>query len=174
FSINLSIDIVENDTLLKFILSIIIVIIATYLLFTFSLIMILKILKKNKNYYYKRNNFISLSNLIFRMKKNAMGLASICVLSCMVIVTLGTTTSVFIYSKQLIKEQPMTDMIVGYNPADVSFDEYIGKTDRPSAQRRYFTDSSDKQKSVINNTINKIAEEKGKKDEEKDKLRSVK
>lgn len=171
-SIKLGIDMFEMDTLPKLFLAIILVIIATYLLFTFSSIWILKILKKNKNYYYKRNNFISLSNLIFRMKKNAMGLASICVLSCMVIVTLGTTTSVFIYSKQLIKEKPMTDMIVGYNPADVSFDEYIGKTDRPSAQRRYFTDSSDKQKSVINNTLNKLAEEKGIKVVEKDNFES--
>src|SRR5699024_3525849 len=59
-----------------------------------------------------------------------------------------------------------------YNPADVSFDEYIGKTDRPSAQRRYFTDSSDKQKSVINNTLNKLAEEKGIKVVEKDNFES--
>lgn len=160
-SIKLGINMFDMNTFPKLLMAIILVIIATYLLFTFSSIWILKILKKNKNYYYKRNNFISLSNLIFRMKKNAMGLASICVLSCMVIVTLGTTTSVFIHSKQLVKEKPEIDMIVGYNPADISFEEYMGRVETPSPERRYFTDSSKRQKDNIRKNFENLSKEKG-------------
>ena len=160
-SIKLGINMFDMNTFPKLLMAIILVIIATYLLFTFSSIWILKILKKNKNYYYKRNNFISLSNLIFRMKKNAMGLASICVLSCMVIVTLGTTTSVFIHSKQIIKEKPEIDMIVGYNPADITFEEYMGRVERPSPEKRYFTDSSKKQRENIRRNFGNLSKEKG-------------
>ena len=160
-SIKLGINMFDMNTFPKLLMAIILVIIATYLLFTFSSIWILKILKKNKNYYYKRNNFISLSNLIFRMKKNAMGLASICVLSCMVIVTLGTTTSVFIHSKQIIKEKPEIDMIVGYNPADITFEEYMGRVERPSPEKRYFTDSSKKQRKNIRRNFGNLSKEKG-------------
>lgn len=68
--------------------SILLVVIATYCLFTAGSIFILKCMKKNPKFYYKTKNFISVSNLMFRMKHNAAGLASICVLSTGVILLL--------------------------------------------------------------------------------------
>lgn len=83
----------------------ILVIIATYLIFTAGSIALLKLLKKNKHFYYKTNHFISLSGLIYRMKQNAMGLANICVLSTMVLVMLSTTVSLVIGVDQMMKER---------------------------------------------------------------------
>ena len=93
-----------------FFLAVIFVIIGTYLIFTSGSITLLKALKSNKNYYYKTNHFISISSMMYRMKKNAIGLANICILSTMVLVTLSTTISLWMgidtiindsYSKEL-------------------------------------------------------------------------
>lgn len=78
-----------------FFLAVILVIIGTYALFIAGSIAILKILRKNKNFYYKPNHFISISGMIYRMKQNAAGLANICILSTMVLVMLSTTGSMY-------------------------------------------------------------------------------
>lgn len=72
------------SALLKFFFAVILVIIGTYLLFTAGSITLLKLLKKNKRYYYKTKHFLSISSMLYRMKQNAVGLANICVLSTMV------------------------------------------------------------------------------------------
>ena len=82
-------------SLLAFFIAVVLVIIATYILFiTFSIFM-LKIQKKNKNFYYKAKNFLSVSGMIYRMKSSAVGIASIAILSAGVIVTLATTLSIY-------------------------------------------------------------------------------
>ena len=82
-------------SLLAFFIAVVLVIIATYILFiTFSIFM-LKIQKKNKNFYYKAKNFLSVSGMIYRMKSSAVGTASIAILSTGVIVTLATTLSIY-------------------------------------------------------------------------------
>lgn len=78
-----------------FLIAVIAVIFGTYGLFISVSIFVLKLLKRNKNFYYQSNNFISISSLIYRMKQNAVGLASICVLSTMVLVTVSTTLSLY-------------------------------------------------------------------------------
>jgi len=78
-----------------FFIAVMLVIVATYLLFNAGITVFLQLLKKNKRYYYKPNNFISVSNLIFRMKKNAVGLATITILSTMVLVTMSAATSIY-------------------------------------------------------------------------------
>lgn len=80
---------------MNFFIAVILVIIGTYLLFTTVSVAFLKLLKKNKQYYYQTNHFISVSSMMFRMKQNAIGLANICILSCMVLVTLSTTLSMY-------------------------------------------------------------------------------
>ena len=80
--------------LLYFFLAVLLVVIATYILFDAGSIALLALLQKNKKLFYKPTNFISISNLKFRMRKNAAGLASVCVLSTMVLVTLATTVAV--------------------------------------------------------------------------------
>ena len=88
---------VENplSAVLIFFVAVLLVIFGTYLLFNAGITVFLQILKKNKRYYYQPNNMISVSNLIFRMKKNAVGLATIAILSTMVLVTMSAATSIF-------------------------------------------------------------------------------
>ena len=86
-----------------FFLAVILVILGTYLLFNAGITVFLKMLKKNKKYYYKPNNLISVSNLIFRMKKNAVGLATIAILSTMVLVTMSAATSIYNGSENIKK-----------------------------------------------------------------------
>lgn len=81
--------------LTTFFIAVLLVIFGTYLLFNAEITVFLQILKKNKKYYYQPNNLISVSNLIFRMKKNAVGLATIAILSTMVLVTMSAATSIF-------------------------------------------------------------------------------
>ena len=89
--------------LTTFFLAVLLVIIGTYLLFNAGITVFLQILKKNKKYYYQPNNLISVSNLIFRMKKNAVGLATIAILSTMVLVTMSAATSIFNASESFKK-----------------------------------------------------------------------
>ena len=86
-----------------FFIAVILVIIATYLLFNAGITVFLQLLKKNKRYYYKPNNLISVSNLIFRMKKNAVGFATIAILSTMVLVTMSAATSIYNGSENMKK-----------------------------------------------------------------------
>lgn len=78
-----------------FFLAVILVIIGTYCLFLAGSIAVLKLMKRNKNYYYKPRHFVSVSGMLYRMKQNAVGLANICILSTMVLVTVSTTVSLY-------------------------------------------------------------------------------
>lgn len=78
-----------------FFIAVVLVVIGTYCLFTAGSIAVLKLLRKNKSYYYKTNHFISVSGMIYRMKQNAVGLANICILSTMVLVMISTTVSLY-------------------------------------------------------------------------------
>lgn len=92
-----------------FFIAVLLVVIATYILFDAGSIALLRFLKNRKTFYYRPINFISVSNLIFRMRKNAMGLASICILSTMVLVTLGTTGSLQFGAQEVINRTNPTD-----------------------------------------------------------------
>ena len=92
-----------------FFIAVLLVVIATYILFDAGSIALLRFLKNRKKFYYRPINFISVSNLIFRMRKNAMGLASICILSTMVLVTLGTTGSLQLGAQEVINRTSPTD-----------------------------------------------------------------
>ena len=83
------------EALTMFFIAVICVIIGTYLLFTAFSIVLLKRLRANKNYYYKTSHFATVSGMLYRMKKNAGGLASICILSTMVLVTVSTTVCLY-------------------------------------------------------------------------------
>lgn len=78
-----------------FFVAVLFVILGTYLLFNAGITVFLQFLKKKKSYYYQPNNMISVSNLIFRMKKNAVGLATIAILSTMVLVTLSGGANIY-------------------------------------------------------------------------------
>ncbi|HFU4458788.1 TPA: ABC transporter permease [Streptococcus suis] len=89
------------------------VILGTYLLFQAGVISLLNWLKNRQTYYYKPENFISVSNLIFRMRKNALGLATITILSSMFLVTMVGGLNIYIGGK---------DYIANQNPNDYSID----------------------------------------------------
>lgn len=80
---------------LLFFVAVILVIIGTYFIFMAGSIAVLKFLRKRKSYYYKKKHFVAVSGLIYRMKQNAAGLASICILSTMVLVVISSTVSMY-------------------------------------------------------------------------------
>lgn len=79
-----------------FFIAVCMVIIATYLIFICGSVMLCKLLQKNKNYYYKPNHFVSVSSMVYRMKRNGAGLASICILSTMVLVIMMGSGSLYV------------------------------------------------------------------------------
>ncbi|MDF2949179.1 MAG: cell division protein FtsX [Sedimentibacter sp.] len=102
-----------------FFVAVMLVIIGTYCLFTAGSIVILKKLKKNKKYYYKPQNFISVSGMIYRMKQNAAGLANICILSTCVIVMISSTVSLYIGAEDAMRTRfPRNIMVNIENVSD--------------------------------------------------------
>lgn len=89
---------IENPTLAigVFFIAVVLVIIGTYGIFTSGSIMILKLLKKNKRFYYQTRHFTSVSQMLYRMKQNAVGLASICILCTCILVMLSSTVSLYL------------------------------------------------------------------------------
>lgn len=103
-----------------FFIAVLLVIAGTYYTFRAGSIVILKLLKKNKKYYYQTNHFITVSGMIHRMKQNATGLANICILSTMVLVTLSTTIALFVGQENMIAERNPTDYYLSMEEGAVS------------------------------------------------------
>lgn len=85
--------------------AVILVIIGTYALFTAISIVALKALRKNKRYYYQPRHFIGVSGMLYRMRRNAVGLANICILSTMVLVMVSGTLALYLNSQQTLEKQ---------------------------------------------------------------------
>ncbi len=97
------------EALALFFVAVILVIIGTYALFSAGSIALLKGLKKNKKFFYQSKNFVAVSGMIYRMKQNAVGLANICILSTMVLVTISTTVALYIGQEEALKQQYFFD-----------------------------------------------------------------
>lgn len=109
-----------------FFIAALLVIIGTYCLFTAGSIALLKQLRKNKNYYYKTENFTSIAGLIYRMKQNAVGLANICILSTMVLVMVSTTVSMYVGADNLLDNRFPTDIKIEiFNPTEAICDSTL-------------------------------------------------
>lgn len=93
-------------------LAVIAVIIGTYCLFTSVSIAVLKALRSNKRYYYKAKHFISVSGMLYRMKRNAVGLANICILCTMVMVMISGTLSLYLGSAEQVNAYCPADVVV--------------------------------------------------------------
>lgn len=126
---------VQNPVIaiMSFFLAVLLVILGTYLLFNAGTTVVLQLLKKKKNYYYKPNNMISISNLVFRMKKNAVGLATIAILSSMVLVTLVGAASIYAGKKDYLASATPHDYSVAGNKVDLTstkklMDDFLIKT----------------------------------------------
>ena len=110
--------------ILNFFIAVLMVVLATYLLFNAGTITLLQFLKKRKKYYYKTQNFISVSNLISRMRKNAAGLATISILSTMLLVTLVGSINIYVGGK---------DYLTTLYPKDYNIMVTSAKTDKNAA-----------------------------------------
>ena len=103
------------QAMLTFFFAVIMVVVATYLLFIAGSVTLCKILAHNKKYYYKLNHFISVSSMSFRMKRNGSGLASICILATMVLVMLSSTSSLYFGAKSSNKKLFPYEYSINYN-----------------------------------------------------------
>lgn len=105
-----------DSFLQKVFIAVVCVMIGTYFLFMAVSITILKLLKRNRKYYYKTNHFTAVSGLLYRMKRNAVGLASVCILSTIVLVMISSTTSLYIGIDDAIENMHPSDIrISGIN-----------------------------------------------------------
>jgi putative ABC transport system permease protein len=104
-----------------FFVAVILVIIGTYCLFTAGSIAVLKALRRNKRFYYRTNPFIAVSGMIYRMKQNAAGLASICILATMVIVMVSSTVSLYIGLEDALRTNYIREISV--SASNVTYDD---------------------------------------------------
>ena len=127
-------DVVSAITL--FFIAVICVIIGTYLMFIAFSIVLLKGLKKNKRYYYQTKHFATVSGMIYRMKRNAAGLASICILSTMVIVTVSTTVCLYAGVGDIINNMYPYDVNMKYYPYSQQTSEKLEVAAEDTAKRQ--------------------------------------
>lgn len=130
--------------LTMFFIAVILVIIGTYLLFTAGSIVLLKALRKNKNYYYKTKNFISISGMIYRMKQNSVGLANICILSTMVLVMISSTFSLWM---------GMNDVLEDYYPRDFAFTPFSNSEKSSSDLKLWINNTLDENQAKAKDII---------------------
>ena len=90
------------DAMTKFFFAVVCVVLGTYGLFIAGSIAVLKMLKKNKKYYYQAKHFTAVSGMVYRMKQNAVGLANICILSTMVLIMVSTTVCLYVGMNDII------------------------------------------------------------------------
>lgn len=122
------------DALTLFFVAVVLVIIGTYCLFTAGSIVILKMLKKNKRFYYQTRHFTSVSQMIYRMKQNAVGLASICVLCTCILVMISSTVTLYLGVKDTVQIMQEEDFLAkiftvseGQLPSRKELDELYAK-----------------------------------------------
>lgn len=110
-----------------FFFAVIMVIIATYLVFISGSVLLCRILQKNKGYYYKKNHFVSVSSMSYRMKRNGAGLASICILATMVLVMISSTTCLYFGTEDSLRARypRNVNVSVWYNEQENMSDESV-------------------------------------------------
>ena len=104
-----------------FMVAVIMVIIATYMIFVSGSVMLCRLLQKNKKYYYQKNHFVSVSSMVYRMKRNGAGLASICILSTMVLVMMMGAGSLYFGAEDSLKTRYPKEIAVSVD--FVSYEE---------------------------------------------------
>lgn len=101
-----------SSAITSFFFAVILVMFGTYFLFTAGSIVVLKLLRRNKAFYYQTRHFISISGMMYRMKQNAAGLTCICILSCAVLVMLSSTVTLYVGLDDVLKNRYPRDMII--------------------------------------------------------------
>jgi len=122
FSLSTGPDARHNTMLMvaSFFGAVLLVIFGTYALFMAGITIILKALRRNKKFYYKPRHFMVVSGLLYRIKQHAAGLASICILSVMVLVTVATTVSMYVGIEDSLRSQSPYDIEISFRSFDDS------------------------------------------------------
>lgn len=105
---------------MDFFLAVFLVAAGTYLLFTSGSVLLLQMFKKNKKFYYQKENFITVSGMLYRMKKNAAGLTNICIFSTMVVITLICTVVLYGGIEQITHYNYPYDIMLDFEPGNLS------------------------------------------------------
>ncbi len=108
-------EFIMGDLIIRLFGAIIIVAVATYVLFITGSVALLKVLKRNKNYYYKKRNFLTTSSMMYRMRKNAVGLANICIMSTALIMVLSSTLSLYVGLDKAVDDNFPRNTVVTIN-----------------------------------------------------------
>lgn len=116
------------QALLLFFVAVVLVIIGTYCLFTAGSIAFLKLLRKNKKYYYQTRHFTTVSGMLYRMKQNAAGLANICILSTMVLVMISTTVSMYVGLEDELETRYRAEMEIYFYSGTIPTWEEVTET----------------------------------------------
>lgn len=137
------------EAFIYFFIAIALVMVGTYLLFTTGSIAILKMLQKNKKFYYQKNHFINVSGMMYRMKQNARGLAQICILSCMVLVTISMTVSLYFGVEDMLRnrygrEVKVASYVNSLSQRDEVRSEVLTKAGNPIQNELYYVSSESK------------------------------
>lgn len=113
---------IENPVtaLVLFFVAVIMVIVGTYLIMIAGSVCFCRLLQKNKSYYYKRNHFVSVASMVYRMKRNGAGLASICILATMVLVMISSTTSLYFGGEDSLRNRYPRDTNLSFYAWDIS------------------------------------------------------
>lgn len=106
--------------ILTFFAAVIMVIVGTYLVMISGSVLFCQLLQKKKNYYYKPNHFVSVSSMVYRMKRNGAGLASICILATMVLVMMASTACLYFGQESSIRERYPRDINMVFHFRDSS------------------------------------------------------
>ena len=106
------------QALTLFFVAVIMVIIGTYLVMISGSVLFCRLLQKNKKYYYKSNHFVSVSSMVYRMKRNGAGLASICILATMVLVMISSTTSLYFGEENALTSRYPREINISFTTLD--------------------------------------------------------
>ncbi|MDE7231357.1 MAG: ABC transporter permease [Oscillospiraceae bacterium] len=129
---------IENPgaAIIAFMIAVIMVILATYLLFIAGSVVMCAVLRKNKRYYYKTEHFVSVSQMAYRMRKNGAGLASICILATMVLVTISSTATLYFGVRDYVEKNHPYDIGVYANIVDMKYADMPEKAIRSVCAER--------------------------------------
>lgn len=126
-------------SMLLFFVAVVLVVVGTYLLFSAGMVALLKLLRRNKRYYYHPRHFVSVSGLLYRMRRNAVGLANICVLSTMVLVMISATSSLMLGREDIIHSRYPNSFALYVDGADQAEGEALAEQVRQVQRQQNLT-----------------------------------
>ena len=141
------------QALTLFFVAVIMVLIGTYLVMISGSVLFCRLLQKNKKYYYKPNHFVSVSSMVYRMKRNGAGLASICILATMVLVMISSTTSLYFGEEDALSSRYPREINISFS----SLDTQIYKNGQSDQIRSEIDEIAKKHNANVHNSLTYLA-----------------